>query len=567
MSSPRRSASAASAFSRSPSSRLSAIFASASSAAPWPRRRPTCFDTVLTWLRTSSRSAARRRCSASRARTCSTTADVPGPRRSSAAATASGSVRMRRRSSMAHEAPGQVRRPRTCWPGRGWLTCLASRGGTVRCTVVRTRKERPRWTPASCSRACSTYAVLAVVADEDAYGYDIVRRAPRGQGSTTSATPRSIGTLRRLFRSGALSSYVVPSDEGPHRKSYALTPAGQRGDAHRDQDLAPLRRRPRRPARTRREGGSMTTTTTDPTLDERASAYLAQVRDRLADLPASAPATTCSTTSRRTSTRWRPPPRGPSTTRSARRPRSRPSCGPGRPGAVGGRPTPTSTASGSGATPCTTTRGRGPRSASSPSCAPPGGPPAAGCWCGSWPRRPAATRARSRCPSRSAAPSSACSPRCPPWSGRCASFGATWPRWHWLVNAFAVLGAILFVDAAGHRSPRFRTSSTATLGRLGAVRRPGHAVAIRRLAGHRPRRLRARRAPHIRGHDRRPGRHPLRGGTRSCPAHDRPRLLAEPRRHVGSGGGAADTDHPAGPVRPRPVHDGHHRSGVVDVGG
>ena len=35
------------------------------------------------------------------------------------------------------------------------------------------------------------------------------------------------GTLRRLFRAGALSSYVVPSDEGPHRKYYALTTAGR----------------------------------------------------------------------------------------------------------------------------------------------------------------------------------------------------------------------------------------------------------------------------------------------------------------------------------------------------
>jgi len=29
-----------------------------------------------------------------------------------------------------------------------------------------------------------------------------------------------------LFQSGALSSYVVPSEEGPHRKYYSLTPTG-----------------------------------------------------------------------------------------------------------------------------------------------------------------------------------------------------------------------------------------------------------------------------------------------------------------------------------------------------
>jgi PadR family transcriptional regulator, regulatory protein PadR len=32
---------------------------------------------------------------------------------------------------------------------------------------------------------------------------------------------------RRLFQAGSLSSYVVPSEEGPHRKYYALTPAGR----------------------------------------------------------------------------------------------------------------------------------------------------------------------------------------------------------------------------------------------------------------------------------------------------------------------------------------------------
>lgn len=69
-------------------------------------------------------------------------------------------------------------------------------------------------------------AVLAVVADEDAYGYDIVRRL-RDAGLDDVGDASVYGTLRRLFRSGALSSYVVPSDEGPHRKYYAVTAAGQ----------------------------------------------------------------------------------------------------------------------------------------------------------------------------------------------------------------------------------------------------------------------------------------------------------------------------------------------------
>jgi PadR family transcriptional regulator PadR len=69
-------------------------------------------------------------------------------------------------------------------------------------------------------------AVLAVVADDDAYGYDIVRRL-REAGLEEVGDASVYGTLRRLFRAGALSSYVVPSDEGPHRKYYALTTGGR----------------------------------------------------------------------------------------------------------------------------------------------------------------------------------------------------------------------------------------------------------------------------------------------------------------------------------------------------
>ena len=35
------------------------------------------------------------------------------------------------------------------------------------------------------------------------------------------------GTLRRLYAGGHLTSYVVPSEEGPHRKYYAVNDAGR----------------------------------------------------------------------------------------------------------------------------------------------------------------------------------------------------------------------------------------------------------------------------------------------------------------------------------------------------
>ena len=69
-------------------------------------------------------------------------------------------------------------------------------------------------------------AVLAVVAQEDAYGYDVVRRL-REAGLSDVGDASVYGTLRRLFAAGALTSYVVPSDEGPHRKYYGINAQGR----------------------------------------------------------------------------------------------------------------------------------------------------------------------------------------------------------------------------------------------------------------------------------------------------------------------------------------------------
>ena len=69
-------------------------------------------------------------------------------------------------------------------------------------------------------------AVLAVVEDEDGYGYDVLRRLRAG-GLSEVGDASVYGTLRRLYAAGALTSYVVPSDEGPHRKYYGITPSGR----------------------------------------------------------------------------------------------------------------------------------------------------------------------------------------------------------------------------------------------------------------------------------------------------------------------------------------------------
>ncbi|WP_159621836.1 PadR family transcriptional regulator [Ruania rhizosphaerae] len=69
-------------------------------------------------------------------------------------------------------------------------------------------------------------AVLAVVSREDGYGYDVLRRL-RGSGLTEVGDASVYGTLRRLYAAGALTSYVVPSEEGPHRKYYGITAQGR----------------------------------------------------------------------------------------------------------------------------------------------------------------------------------------------------------------------------------------------------------------------------------------------------------------------------------------------------
>jgi len=69
-------------------------------------------------------------------------------------------------------------------------------------------------------------AVLSVLSEEDGYGYDVVRRL-RAAGLDEVGDASVYGTLRRLYSAGALTSYVVPSDEGPHRKYYGINAEGR----------------------------------------------------------------------------------------------------------------------------------------------------------------------------------------------------------------------------------------------------------------------------------------------------------------------------------------------------
>lgn len=69
-------------------------------------------------------------------------------------------------------------------------------------------------------------AVLAVLDRGDSYGYHVVRTL-RDAGLEQVGEASVYGTLRRLYKSGALQSYVVPSEEGPHRKYYGINDRGR----------------------------------------------------------------------------------------------------------------------------------------------------------------------------------------------------------------------------------------------------------------------------------------------------------------------------------------------------
>lgn len=69
-------------------------------------------------------------------------------------------------------------------------------------------------------------AVLAVLARRESYGYDVLRRL-RESGIEGVGDASVYGTLRRLHQAGALTSYAVASEEGPHRRYYCLNEQGR----------------------------------------------------------------------------------------------------------------------------------------------------------------------------------------------------------------------------------------------------------------------------------------------------------------------------------------------------
>jgi PadR family transcriptional regulator PadR len=69
--------------------------------------------------------------------------------------------------------------------------------------------------------------LLAVIADEPAYGYEMTKRL-RARGLSIVGEGSIYPLLGRLERDGLVETYRAVSNGGPPRKYYRASPAGQR---------------------------------------------------------------------------------------------------------------------------------------------------------------------------------------------------------------------------------------------------------------------------------------------------------------------------------------------------
>lgn len=77
--------------------------------------------------------------------------------------------------------------------------------------------------------AAGPLLVLALLAEEDLYGYEIIRRLEqRSQQAFRYQEGTLYPVLHRLEKEGAVKSYEKAAPTGRVRKYYALTPKGRR---------------------------------------------------------------------------------------------------------------------------------------------------------------------------------------------------------------------------------------------------------------------------------------------------------------------------------------------------
>lgn len=67
--------------------------------------------------------------------------------------------------------------------------------------------------------------ILAILAEGDTYGYDVLRRLKRA-GLKSIGDASVYGTLERLFEEGFVSEYRVAPSAGPSRRYFSLSAVG-----------------------------------------------------------------------------------------------------------------------------------------------------------------------------------------------------------------------------------------------------------------------------------------------------------------------------------------------------
>ena len=69
--------------------------------------------------------------------------------------------------------------------------------------------------------------LLALIAEEERYGYELIRQL-EGRGLEVVGEGSIYPLLSRMQRAGLVDASLAPSNGGPPRKYYRITPDGQR---------------------------------------------------------------------------------------------------------------------------------------------------------------------------------------------------------------------------------------------------------------------------------------------------------------------------------------------------
>ncbi|MBO6574308.1 MAG: helix-turn-helix transcriptional regulator [Rhodothermales bacterium] len=85
------------------------------------------------------------------------------------------------------------------------------------------------------SAAAAKPAILAILADRDSYGYEIILRVKDLSGGRVEWAEGAIyPVLHRLERQGFIESYWEKGESGHRRKYYRLLPKGRRESAREE---------------------------------------------------------------------------------------------------------------------------------------------------------------------------------------------------------------------------------------------------------------------------------------------------------------------------------------------